>query len=208
MIPPTGIIVVKLGGSLIEAGTVHRWLGALTRLGGAGRAVLVPGGGPFADAVRAAQRAHGFSDRAAHEMALLAMEQMAVMLADAEPLAEPCATLGAIRDALLRRRIPIWRPSGLALAAGEDELPASWTVTSDSLAAWLACRLGAAGLVLVKSAAAVPPGANLADLAASGIVDDAFPRLAAGLDVAILGPGDEGRLADRLRLPCLTAFSS
>lgn len=207
MIPSTGIIVVKLGGSLIEAGTVHRWLGALTRYGGAGRAVLVPGGGPFADAVRAAQRAHGFSDRAAHAMALLAMEQTAVMLADAEPLAEPCATLDAIHDALLRRRVPVWRPSGLALAAGEDELPASWTVTSDSLAAWLAHRLGAAALVLVKSAA-VPPKVDIADLAASGIVDDAFPRLAAGLDVAILGPGDEGRLADRLRLPCLTAPSS
>jgi dihydroneopterin aldolase len=204
----TDTIVVKLGGSLIEAGTIRHWLRALMRDGAAaGRAVLVPGGGPFADAVRAAQQAHGFSDRAAHEMALLAMEQAAVMLADAEPLAKPCATLDAIRDALRQRRIPVWRPSRLALAAGEDELPASWAVTSDSLAAWLARRLGAAALVLVKSAA-VPPEPDIADLAASGIVDDAFPRFAAGLDVAVLGPGGEERLAGRLRLPCPTASSS
>ena len=37
-------------------------------------------------------------------------------------------------------------PAGLPL----DELPASWAVTSDSIAAWVAGKVGAGRLVLVK----------------------------------------------------------
>ena len=33
--------------------------------------IVVPGGGPFADAVRASQAEIGFDDAAAHEMAML-----------------------------------------------------------------------------------------------------------------------------------------
>ena len=39
-------------------------------------------------------------------------------------------------------------PAGLAL----DALPASWQVTSDSIAAWVADQVGAGRLVLVKEA--------------------------------------------------------
>ena len=57
-------------------------------------------------------------------------------------------------------------------------ITASWDVTSDSLACWLATRLGAATLVLVKSAP-VPAGQATAEaLAATSLVDAAFPALA------------------------------
>ena len=57
--PPT---IVKLGGSLVsDAARLGRLLGALAD-GGEGRCVVVPGGGPFADAVRQAQGRLGFSD--------------------------------------------------------------------------------------------------------------------------------------------------
>ena len=65
-------VVVKLGGSLGAAGTLALWLAAVREHGG-GRAVIAPGGGAFADAVRVAQRRDGFSDVAAHRMAILAM---------------------------------------------------------------------------------------------------------------------------------------
>src|SRR4051812_7801139 len=73
------MIVLKLGGSLASSGGLTACLAALGRL--RGEIVVVPGGGVFADAVRAAQPRFGFSDRAAHRMAILAMEQYAVMLA-------------------------------------------------------------------------------------------------------------------------------
>jgi aspartokinase-like uncharacterized kinase len=72
-------VVVKLGGSLIESPHLSTWLTYLAA--SRGHAILVAGGGPFADAVRIAQRQRPFADKAAHLMAILAMEQYAVMLA-------------------------------------------------------------------------------------------------------------------------------
>jgi aspartokinase-like uncharacterized kinase len=182
------VIVVKLGGSLAEADALRGWLAALAA--GGGRAVVVPGGGPFADAVRAAQRRHGFSDRAAHRMALLAMEQYALMLADLAPVLVPSRTLAEIRATLASGRVPVWMPATMLF--GETAIPESWAVTADSLAAWFARRLEAVRLALVKSVAAPAP-LDPAALAARGMVDAAFPRFVAGSGFALdwFGPGEE-----------------
>jgi aspartokinase-like uncharacterized kinase len=185
------VIVVKLGGSLAETASLPGWLAALE--GGRGRAVVVPGGGAFADAVREEQRRHRFADRAAHRMGLLAMEQYGLMLADLLPCLAPCRDEAAIRAALAAGEVALWLP--YEMAAADRAIPESWDVTSDSLAAWLAERLGAARLVLVKSVAASPP-LEPATLAAAGMVDAAFPRFlaAAGAELDWAGPGDEDRL--------------
>src|SRR6185369_14601723 len=101
----------------------------------AGRIVLVPGGGPFADAVRAAQPRMGFDDGAAHRMALLAMEQYGCALASGRKQFSLADSRAAIDRALELKQVPVWLPTRMALAA---DIPASWEVTSDSLAAWLA----------------------------------------------------------------------
>ena len=49
------------------------------------RIVVVPGGGPFADAVRDFDRSLGLSPHTAHWMALLAMDQYGHVLADRIP---------------------------------------------------------------------------------------------------------------------------
>ncbi|HTZ78430.1 MAG TPA: aspartate/glutamate/uridylate kinase [Stellaceae bacterium] len=186
------MIVVKLGGSLGKAETLRPWLAALARA--PGRAVVVPGGGAFADCVRAEQPRMGFSDRAAHRMALLAMEQYALAMADLEPRLALCASVAEIDAALGRETIPVWLPSAMALA--DPAIAESWDVTSDSLAAWLAPRLRARRLALVKSVPA-PVSLDPAALAASGAVDRAFPQFFAAADVALdwIGPGEEARLA-------------
>lgn len=189
-------LVVKLGGSLAEAGTLRGWLAAVTGAGG-GHAVIVPGGGAFSNAVRAEQRRLGFSDRAAHQMAVLAMEQYALLLLDMAPSLAPCVTPRAIRLALAAGRVALWLPSRMVDA--DPAIAASWDVTSDSLAAWLARRIGASHLVLVKSVAVPPPVTGEA-LAAQEIVDPAFPAYAgaAGCRLICCGPGDEARLAAAL----------
>jgi 5-(aminomethyl)-3-furanmethanol phosphate kinase len=165
-------VVVKLGGSLAFAPALTEWLAALAA--GGGRAILVPGGGPFANQVRDTQRRRPFDDATAHRMALLAMEQYGLMLCALHPALRPAATRAAI--ARLRRQglVPVWLPSAMAL--GRPEIAESWDVTSDSLAAWLAATLGLRHLVLVKSAPPPEP-ATAERLAAAGYIDPMLPDL-------------------------------
>jgi dihydroneopterin aldolase len=189
------MIVVKLGGSLAKAQAVRGWLAALGR--GKGRTIVVPGGGAFADTVRGQQERLQFSDRAAHRMAILAMEQYAIALADMSADLTACAEESDMREALARGSIPVWLPGAMALA--DREMPESWEVTSDSLAVWLARRVGAARLILVKSTMAPRP-LDPAALAERGLVDRLFPRFLADAKLTLdwVGPGEEDRLADLL----------
>lgn len=167
---------MKLGGSLASSPELRGWLAAIS--GGGGRLVLVPGGGPFADQVREAQRRWSFGDATAHRLAIMAMEQYGFMLAGLEPRLRPSASRAAIQRVLAAGGVPVWLPTRMAL--GRPEIPESWDVTSDSLAAWLAADLAADGVLLVKSVA-VAPGSTVDDLARRGIVDPLFPGFIAGV---------------------------
>jgi len=138
-----------------------------------GTAVIVPGGGPFADQVRATQRRSRFDDAAAHHMALLAMEQYGRMLAGLHAALRPAASLREITRARRAGAVAVWMPTRMVLDA--PQIPASWDITSDSLAAWLAGRLAADRLVLVKSVALADAAAMATTLSRRGVVDRAFP---------------------------------
>ena len=157
--------VVKLGGSLADSEALPHWLSALSQTA----AVIVPGGGPFADEVRKAQARWGFDDQTAHDMAILAMRQYGLMLASLGGL-PTATTLNEL--AAKRHQATVWLPLPENLnAAG---IPASWNITSDSLAAWLAGQLNAAHLLLVKSVKLSQHKAACDRLIADGILDPAF----------------------------------
>jgi aspartokinase-like uncharacterized kinase len=107
----------------------------------------VPGGAAFADAVREHDRRFALRAATAHRMAILAMEQFGWLLSDLIPGAVLCTDFAAARIAAARAGTPILLP---AAALAGDPLPASWAVTSDSIAAWVAGAGHAARLVLVK----------------------------------------------------------
>jgi aspartokinase-like uncharacterized kinase len=183
------LTVVKLGGSHAFAAYLQGWLDAVASC--AGRIVLVPGGGPFADAVRGAQRKMGFGDRAAHHMALLAMEQYACALASLHPILALAGSMPAIRRALRGGRVPVWLPTRMVLQ--DESVPWSWDVTADSLAAWLAGRIGAPRLLLVKHEERSAAPAHVEDLVARGIVDPLFPRFlrGSGVEASLAGPTEQ-----------------
>lgn len=189
--------VVKLGGSLIGAGSLQSWLRVLICHGG-GRCIIVPGGGDFADAVRQAQRRYSFSDIAAHRMALLAMHQYALLLIDLVPSLRPCESEEEMHAVLRGGGLAVWMP--IQMTEADPSIAANWDVTSDSLAAWLTRRVGADRLVLVKSVSSPPPPVLPGRLAALGLVDPAFPIYAAHAPFTLeyCGPGDEERLAVHL----------
>jgi 5-(aminomethyl)-3-furanmethanol phosphate kinase len=186
-------VVVKLGGSYALSPLLRRCLSAIAA--STGPVVVVPGGGPFADAVRAAQPVMGFDDRAAHEMALLAMTQCAVALASVDASLVVAGDDAAIATALAASRVAVWSPWPMVRDA--PDIATSWDVTSDSLAIWLAARLRARRLVIVKHRA-VSPDDRPETLAQAGVVDRAFPRFREAFagEVAFAGPDDlSARLA-------------
>jgi 5-(aminomethyl)-3-furanmethanol phosphate kinase len=179
------VTIVKLGGSLSYTRQCAAWLGILAAWGGP--LILVPGGGPFADCVRMAQAAMGFNDVAAHRMALIAMGQFGVALAAHSDMFILAASRTEIDRVLSAGHIPVWLPEKMVLDA--SDVPASWDMTSDSLAAWLAGLCGASRLLLIKSRD-LAARASACELAASKIVDLAFPGFAARsqAEVWLAGP--------------------
>lgn len=174
------IVVVKIGGSLLRSGAATSLLRTLPKRTDA-QLAIVPGGGSFADAVRAVQSEHHLSEAAAHHMALLAMDMSARMVVDLADGFDVAATLEEFDVSWSRGAIPVWAPARMASA--DANIPESWDMTSDSLSVWLAARLGALRLVVVKSCP-VPESmrADAAGLAAAGIVDGCFPKAVAECD--------------------------
>jgi 5-(aminomethyl)-3-furanmethanol phosphate kinase len=151
--------VIKIGGSLVEDpatfGVAVRALDALPeRLSPGSVPLIVPGGGPFADAVRDVDGQLGAGDDAAHWMAILGMDQMAHLLAARTTVGDLVETPSAAVAVHGARRLPIIAP--YRWLRERDPLPHCWAVTSDSIAAWIALELGAAELVLVKRSVGPP----------------------------------------------------
>ena len=170
-------VVVKLGGGVLPH--VEHFSTALAVIAAAAtahRMLLIPGGGPFADAVRDLDRRIPLSDDAAHWMAILAMDQYAHLIAtrlQGSMLVEGPLQIAA---AVQARRVPVLAP--YRWVRGADPLPHSWDVTSDSIAAWIAGAVGAPLLVLVK-----PPGAERGQLV-DGYFDRALPDGVTAVTVA------------------------
>ncbi|WP_051378379.1 hypothetical protein [Derxia gummosa] len=211
----SAITVIKLGGSLCRdahASTLRDWLAALARRAAADRHrqwLVVPGGGGFADAVRDAQAQWRFDDLAAHNMAVLAMEQTARLMVALGAGLALAGDIAAVRAAWAAGRLPVWGGRD-ALRTVPDRLT-RWEVSSDSLAAWIAGELHADRLVLVKHgvgaigddarrpAVAEAPGlapAFARRLAHDGVADVALPAFVADAGVALaVWPAERPELA-------------
>lgn len=190
--------VVKLGGSLALSPALPCWLEALAEC----PAVIVPGGGLFADAVRVVQQRWGFDDGLAHTLAITAMSQYGRMLQGLCPRLAVAGDPAALRRLVARGKTVIWLPQADQVAA-DARVQASWEVTSDSLAAWLTGQLGVGRLLLVKSATPPQGPCAVRSLVASGLIDPAFPELTAGgsLDIWLCGPERHTALRTSLEQP-------
>jgi aspartokinase-like uncharacterized kinase len=119
-------------------------------------------------------------------MAILAMEQYGWLLSELIP------------------QTRVLLPAGLPL----DELPRSWQVTSDSIAAWVAERVGAERLVLVKAIdGLIAGGETIADMTVDELaalrpqgVDEHLPTALAhaGFETWVISGRDPARLAELL----------
>ena len=165
------MIVIKLGGSLAHSKTLINCFNKIQQRYQGRSVIIVPGGGAFADQVRLAQQQWQFDDITAHHMAILAMQQMALMFNGLVPHWPIATRLPELQLAKNLNKILIWSPNSAEL--DQAGIPATWDITSDSLAAWLAKQLSATELILVKSAV-IDPKASLEQLAAQQIIDQGF----------------------------------
>lgn len=143
------VSIVKVGGSLAKhPAKLKVLLQCLIECSTKHPLVIVPGGGEFADTVRKLDRRFGLSDKAAHQLAILAMDQYGLLLADLLP--ESLCTVrsvGEAEQAVSEWKLPIFLP--FKLIHTEDPLVNSWDVTSDSIALYIANKLHADKVLLV-----------------------------------------------------------
>ena len=174
--------VVRVGGSLLTwpnlKSSLTEWLG---REGQGKRNVLIAGGGQWVEQIRESTQRLGYGDEEAHWRSIQAMGQTARLLSEMlqvkrtgdltslrhqSTLAEGgelnCIVLET--ETFLRTVEPL-QPG--------NRLPASWDVTSDSIAARVAEYLNAE-LVLLKSADCPAPG-DFEAMARLQYVDRFFP---------------------------------
>jgi hypothetical protein len=141
--------VIKVGGSMGQSRKLADLMLRLSGLGSKHGILVVPGGGAFSNAIREYDRRFGLDTDASHWMAILAMDQFGHLISSLIPNSELVQGLADARKVLAAGRVPVLLTYNLLFQT--DELPRSWDVTADSIAAWVAGLSGAKQLVLLKS---------------------------------------------------------
>ncbi len=144
--------VIKIGGSLLDR--AERILEVLRDK----EVLIVPGGGIFADTVREVYKDYSVGETAAHFMAVYAMNIYGLYLEDKGGISAREKAEGELPAILLPYKFIKER----------DELPHSWSVTSDSIACYIAAELGAEELILLKSVEGITKGGKLVDVISTG----------------------------------------
>lgn len=190
-------LLIKVGGSLGKGSGLPALLRRISGVARRRRLLLLPGGGVFADAVRAEQARLALGHARAHRMSLLAMDQYGILLSELCPRSSLVSDLQAARRAAAAGRVPILLAS--SIIGRQRSLERSFRLTSDSIAAFLAGRIGAPRLVLLKSTrrpdGRVASRSAAVALARLGVVDPLFPKMMPrGAETWIL----DGRSPERL----------
>ncbi len=179
----TELRVIKLGGSLLDwtelVPSFRRWLSQQPEAVN----IVVVGGGPLVEALRKLDRRHQFPSETVHWLAIRLMDlgaQLVAELLDDAVLVRDLDQLQMV-DVSQLQILQVLRCIGREQATC-GALPVGWHITSDSIAACVANKLGAVELVLLKSALPSVAAAREA-CAASGYVDAYFPRAAGSLAV-------------------------
>lgn len=202
-------IAVKLGGSLSKNKMILMGLSqTISNLGSDHGIFLVPGGGHYADMVRKDDDQYHLSCKLSHRMALLAMSQYGYLLHHLINKSHLLDTLNGFNSDSAKG-VYIWLPH--ADLSSMEDLPSTWSFTSDSIAAFAAHTLDLEKLILLKSVDGIPN--NMPDsydeapikciiksheLTNSDIVDPLFPAYLQGKKCWIINGHFPHRLEELL----------
>jgi aspartokinase-like uncharacterized kinase len=128
--------IVKLGGSLQEKGREIIQVLSDYAETKADTVIIIPGGGHFVKRIKELSEQEVISDDAAHWMAVLGMHQYGFYLGDGSGI-EIVESMEELSNVV---HIGVLLPYNLLKA--DDSLPHTWNVTSDTIAAFIANKVG------------------------------------------------------------------
>ena len=144
------MILFKLGGSLLNSRFMKIWIKFITNHL-KGRAIIVPGGGLFANHIRAVQKDYNFENDIAHDMALYSMSQMGLLISSIDRInLHFCNTEHEIGSVIEDNKVPIIGSFDF-LKTRISPSNKNWSITSDSLALMTSEELQTQTLLIVKS---------------------------------------------------------
>lgn len=176
-------VVLKLGGSLLTLPDLMERLHAVVRLLHPQKVLIVVGGGPAADEIRRLDNLACLTTTQAHWNAIAAMTFNARVLSRVSkclPVVSNrmhAATAWQEHNAVLLDASAFLRMEQSQCARF---LPASWSVTSDSIAAFLALYWPATQVVFCKSCDLMSP--QIEQLCLGGLLDQWLPNLCTSLE--------------------------
>lgn len=135
-------VIIKIGGSIEESKNFHKLCNYIRSLSKRHIVIIIPGGWRFADCVRYLDDKYRLSNKTSHKMAVISMNQYGIFLSDLIKL--------PVTDDInkLSEKSVIFLPSKYILS--DDSLKNSWDVTSDSITAYIAGKIGIKKIILVK----------------------------------------------------------
>ena len=188
------VTLYKVGGSLFTLPDLAHRINDLLNRRPDSRPLLVAGGGEAANIVRRWDVRYQLGPERAHWLALSSMKLNEELLRYLLVTARIVSSRRAADVAWAAGDVPIICAHDFLRAepadnseklqstpvACCDDLPHTWDVTSDSIAAWIACRWPAERLVLLKSCA-LPSDESGCSSSAEELVDVCFSRFASQL---------------------------
>ncbi len=135
--------VIKIGGSLFPEDAINL---CNTLVGK--KALVICGGGEFANKIREYDKEFHFSDSASHKTAILCMDILGMLLADKVNKTETVYSLEDAKKTLNNDKLPVLLPS--KLLEDNDDLKHSWNVTSDSISVYISWLLNTKTLIVTN----------------------------------------------------------
>ncbi len=192
-------VVLKFGGSLLASVELLDRLQTAINLLFPFPILIIAGGGAGADLIRKLDQRFGLSPEKAHWDAIATMTENAALLCRLHPLLRLVENREQAVQVWAEKRIAVLDSYAFLKAEerldSRDALPASWDVTSDSIALWTAVRWPAQRLILAKSCE--PLSLNVNELVAAGSIDPWFTHLRGNCPIEWLNVGSDA-------LPCVS----
>ncbi len=189
--------VVKLGGSLLTLPGLKATFGNWLSRQPVARNLVIVGGGDMVEAVRTLDSIHHLPSYLTHWSSIDLMHTTCslaqAILGIAEMVDRPSTLEQWLQlgdSGAQQNAIALVSPRAYRSSIAESGLPETWDMTSDSISAWFADKIGASELIVLKSGLGGDwtsktggglTHAEVLGFAHRGVVDRLFPQFASGV---------------------------